>query len=113
MRIAIPAEGEDLSAQVSGRFARAPWFLLVDPNTDEIEPVKNQATAASHGAGAQAVQELARLGASVVFAPRVGPKAASALAAAGMAVYEAVDCTCGEALTAYKAGKLSLIQEGR
>jgi predicted Fe-Mo cluster-binding NifX family protein len=113
MRIGIPAEGEDLSAQVSSRFARAPWFLLVDPETGEVEALKNQATAASHGAGGQAVQELARHDVSVVLAPRVGPKAADSLSAAGMSVYEAADCTCSEALEAYKAGKLPLVQEGR
>lgn len=112
MRIAIPAEGEDLSARVSGRFARAPWFLLVDSGTGEVEALLNPATAASHGAGAQAVQELARHDVSAVFAPRVGPKAAGALAAAGMAVYEAADCTCAEALASYKEGKLPLISGG-
>jgi hypothetical protein len=30
-----------------------------------------------------------------------------------MSVYEAADCTCSEALEAYKAGKLPLVQEGR
>ena len=109
MLIAIPAEGEDLSAAVSSRFARAPWFLLVDSETLEFEAISNPATEASHGAGSLAVQELARRGVSAVFAPRVGPKAAEALSAVGMAVYEVADCTCSEALAYYKEGKLSII----
>ena len=84
MKIAVAALGESLEAEVSGQFARCPYFLIVDSRTHQCEAVSNPAASAAGGAGPAAVRELADRGVTVALAGRVGPNAERALEAAGI-----------------------------
>ena len=68
----------------STKFGRCPNFVLVDSETLEFKSFSNPAVQMSGGAGPAAVQELARHGAEIAVAGQIGPKAESALAAAGI-----------------------------
>jgi predicted Fe-Mo cluster-binding NifX family protein len=41
-KIAVSASGPDLEARVDPRFGRAPYFLLINPDTLEFEALANQ-----------------------------------------------------------------------
>ncbi len=112
MYIAIPSEGPSLDDMMSPRFARAPWFLIIDTEGNLVEAVDNEAKQAAHGAGGVAVQILADKSVSVVFAPRVGPKASASLQMAKMKVYEITGVSCREAFGKYNEGGLREIPLG-
>lgn len=106
MKIAISSEGQTLESPVAERFARCPFFLIVDEEGSLLEALSNQATQAAHGAGGMAVQFIASKGVSALIAPRLGPNAVSALKAAGIRAFEASGMTCKEAFEQYKKGSL-------
>lgn len=109
MKIALSSEGQTLESPVAERFARCPFFLLVDEEGSLLEALPNQATQAAHGAGGMAVQLLASKGVSALIAPRLGPNAVAALKAAGIRAFEASGMTCEEALKLYNEGSLKEI----
>jgi predicted DNA-binding protein (UPF0251 family)/predicted Fe-Mo cluster-binding NifX family protein len=87
--IAISAKGPTPEAQVDARFGRAEWFVLFDPALQRWSSLSNQdAQAQAQGAGLAAVERLAKAGVVKVVSGSIGPKAARALSAAGIAAIE-------------------------
>jgi len=87
MKLAVTAQGPDLESEVDPRFGRAAWFLIVDAETGAWEAVDNSSGVnAASGAGVTAAQTVIDRGASVVITGACGPKASSALGAAGVKV---------------------------
>jgi len=109
MKIAISSQGTDLNAIVDPRFGRARCFLVFDTETNEVVVVDNASTAnAMQGAGVQTAQAVAAQGVRAVLSGHVGPKAFTALRAAGIDVYAGVAGTVREAVEAFRAGKLAV-----
>jgi predicted Fe-Mo cluster-binding NifX family protein len=107
MKIAISASGPDLDDQVDSRFGRAPFFLLIDPDTLECEAMPNSRNLqAAHGAGIQAAAQLAGRGPEVVLTGHCGPKAFQALQAAGIKVVVGVTGPVRDAVQHYRLGEL-------
>ena len=105
MRIAVTSQGQDLNGDVEPRFGRAPWFLLVDPETMAFEVVENaQSLDLPQGAGIQAAQNVARHKPAAVLTGNCGPKAFKALQAAGIQVVVGVKGSIEEAVQAYARG---------
>ena len=106
MHIVITAQGPTLNSPVDPRFGRAKHFLLVDTESDGFIAQDNaQNLNAPQGAGIQAAQTVARLGAEAVLTGHVGPKAFAVLRTANIAVYTGVTGNVRESLDAFKAGK--------
>ncbi len=111
MRIAITAQGPDLSAEVDPRFGRAACFVVVDTETGEASAVDNaQNLQAAQGAGIQAGRTVADLNVQAVITGHVGPKAFATLSAAGIAVHTGACGTVAEAVEQFKAGQLPATQ---
>ncbi len=107
MKVLVTSSGTTLDSPVDPRFARAPYFLVVDTDTEEVQVHDNSANAsAMQGAGVQAAQTVTQLGAQAVLTGHVGPRAFSALQAAGIPVYTGVSGTVREAVANLKAGQL-------
>ena len=107
MKVAVSAEGRELSSRVDPRFGRAPCFVIMDTETGQVEVHDNQAAAgAAQGAGPQAAQAIADRGVRAVITGNVGPNAFQALQAADVAVYLVYAGTVQEAIERLKAGKL-------
>jgi predicted Fe-Mo cluster-binding NifX family protein len=108
MKIIITSEGTSLESQVDPRFGRAKHFALVNGDTGEFSVHDNaQNLNAQQGAGIQAAQTVARLGAEAVLTGHVGPKAFTTLQAANVAVYTGVSGTVTEAIEQFKSGRLT------
>jgi predicted Fe-Mo cluster-binding NifX family protein len=111
MKVIVTAQGKDLHSPVDPRFGRARFFLLVDTETDGLIAHDNaQNLNAPQGAGIQAAQTVARLGAEAVLTGHVGPKAFTVLRTANVAVYTGASGTVREAFDAFKAGKFQAAQ---
>jgi len=103
--IAVSSEGPTLDDAVDPRFGRAAGFVIIDAagNTRYIDNGASQAMA--QGAGIESARRIAEAGATVLLSGVVGPKAAQALSAVGVAVVEGMDnMTVAEAVAKYRAG---------
>ena len=107
MKVVVTAHGPGLDSPVDPRFGRARQFVLVDTDSGEFTAYDNaQNLNAPQGAGIQAAQAVARLGAEAVLTGHVGPKAFATLRAGRVAIYTGVTGTVREAVERFKAGHL-------
>jgi len=107
MKILVTSLGSDLDAMVDPRFGRAQRFILVETDTEEFSVHDNtQNVGAAQGAGIQAGQTVAQLGAVAVVTGNVGPKAFATLQAGNIEVYTGANGTVREMVEQFKAGNL-------
>jgi len=108
MKIAITADGESPNAPLDMRFGRAAFFVVFTLPEGGYEAIRNDCKLnAVQGAGIQAAEHVANLGAEVLITGHCGPKAFKALSAAGIKVFSCeTECNVSEALESFKAGRL-------
>jgi len=107
MKVLVSSSGQAMHSKLDPRFGRAEFFAVVDTETGQFEVVRNdQGREAAQGAGIQAAELAARLGVKVVITGHCGPKAWSALSAAGIAVVSGAQGTVAQAVDDYKKGLL-------
>lgn len=108
MKIAVTSEGIDMDSEVDPRFGRAPYLLIIDTDTTELEAIDNSANVnAFNGAGIQAAANISEKGAAVLLTGFCGPNAFKTLQAAGIKVIQDVKGNVRDAVEAFKTGKLS------
>lgn len=113
MKIVITVSGQTLDSPFDPRFGRAAAFCLVDSESGEWTVHPNPALSASGGAGVQAAQFVAKLGAQAVVSGAYGPNAFDTLSPAGIEMYVAPageTLTAAEVLALFKAGRLQKVQ---
>ena len=108
MKIVITSYGEDLLSKTDKSFGRAKWFILMNTETGEFEAHSNEQNYnAAQGAGIQAAQNVANLGAEAVLTGNVGPNAFRTLSAASVKIFIIKgDVTVEHALSEWKEGNL-------
>lgn len=107
MKVVVSSYGANPDGPVDPRFGRAKYLLLVDTETGQYTAHDNaQNLNAPQGAGIQAAQAAARLGADAVLTGHVGPKAFATLRGAGIAVYTGASGTVRQAVDMLSAGQL-------
>jgi predicted Fe-Mo cluster-binding NifX family protein len=108
MKVAISSDGKDLKAMLDPRFGRCPYFIVADPEDMSFDVLENGGTDRSSGAGIEAAQLVADKGVTAVITGRVGPKAAQALAAAGIEVFREEPVSVEAALERFRQGRREL-----
>lgn len=113
-RIAAATQGPGgLDDYISPVFGRCPTYTIVDVEDKEIKNVsvqQNPAIMSPVGAGIQAAQMIANLGANVVVAGNFGPNAFTALTSLGIKVIAgAIGMKVRDAVKQYLEGKLQPI----
>jgi len=104
MKVAVTAQGGDLTSELDPRFGRAKWFVVVDTETDEIDVIDNSAGVnASSGAGIASGQRVGETGAKAVITGHCGPNAERVLTQAGIRIVERTGGTVAEAVEWFKA----------
>lgn len=109
MKIAITAQGKELSSEIDLRFGRAKWIIVVvdDSETGDFTAYDNVVNLnATQGAGIQTGQNIANTGVEAVITGNVGPNAFKTLNTAGVKIFLAETQTVQQALDSFKAGKL-------
>ena len=90
MKILFTTHGKDWNAELDLKFGRSQGFLLYDEETKKISWHSNEKNIeAAHGAGIQAGQNAAELGADIVITGHVGPKAFTTLKSADIRIFTA------------------------
>lgn len=108
MKVAFSTSGDTLEAPLDSRFGRALKFLVYDLTTEAFAVADNkQSLIAAQGAGIQAAETVARLGAKALVTGHCGPKAFRVLSAAGIRVFTSDAPTVAAALELYRSGKLT------
>ena len=107
MRIAVTSTGPTLDDAVEARFGRCAYFLIIDPDTLEFEPIPNPNTALGGGAGIQSAQLMANKNVSIVLTGNCGPNAFQTFGAAGIQVITGVSGQVRQAVQQYKSGTLA------
>ena len=110
MTLAISCSGTTLDSPFDARFGRAAAFCVVDTDTGAWTAYANPALSATGGAGVQAAQLVARLGAQSVVSGAYGPKAFDTLSAAGIAMLLAAGNearSAADILALFQAGDLT------
>lgn len=111
MKIAITSKGVELGSEVDPRFGRAPYILIVDLTTLEIEPIDNQANVnAFKGAGIQAATMIAGKNVDALLTGYCGPNAFKTLEAAGIKVVAEVAGGVKEAIERFLKGEMQFSQ---
>ncbi len=109
MRIAVSAQGNELTSNVDPRFGRAHCFLVFDTADDSVEVVSNdQNMNAAQGAGIQAAQTVANKNVDLVVSGNFGPKAFRALAAAKIKAACWAEGTVADAIQLARDEKLAI-----
>jgi predicted Fe-Mo cluster-binding NifX family protein len=108
MKIVVTAQEPGLDGPVDPRFGRAKCLVVFDAETGEHEMHDNEQNLnAPQGAGIQAAQAVARLGAEAVLTGHVGPKAFQTLQSAEIAIYCGVSGSVRQAIDSWKAKQLT------
>ena len=112
MKIAITAQGKELSSEIDLRFGRAKFLLVVDTETDYFEVHDNELNLnAVQGAGIQTGQNIANLGVEAVITGNVGPNAFKTLNAANVKIFLAEKQSVQDVIDSFKAGKLKEVDQ--
>jgi len=109
MKIAITTTKPDRTAPLDLRFGRCAHFVIIDTETDAWEAFPNPAQDASGGAGPQAAEFLISKGAECAISGDFGPKAHSALEAAGVAMYKVPAGSVNERIEDYLGDRLEKV----
>ena len=107
MKIAVTSTGPTLDDAVETRFGRCAYFLIIDPDTLEFEPIQNPNIAVGGGAGIQSAQLMANKDVSIVLTGNCGPNAFQTFGAAGIQVITGVSGQVRQAVGQYKSGALA------
>ncbi len=112
MKVAITAQGQELTSEVDPRFGRAKYFILVDTESGAFSAHDNtQNLNAVQGAGIQAARNVVDLGAEALLTGNVGPKAFAALNAGGVKMHAGAEGSVQEVLEQFKTGQYECLDE--
>ena len=111
MKLAISTTRPDLDAEVDPRFGRCQYFVIVDPDTMDLETLENPGAASGGGAGIATAQAIAAKGVDAVLTGSCGPNAYQVLAAAGIKVVTGVAGKVRDAVQGYASGKLQAVSQ--
>ena len=107
MKVAVSAQGRDLSAELHPGFGRAPGFIVYDLETEEYTYLSNEHNlSGAKGVGARTAQDVVKTGAEAVLTGQMGPKAFSFLRGQKVQIYLTEAETVQEAIQALRQGDL-------
>jgi len=87
MKVCITAQGATPDAKVEERFGRAPYFILMDSETEAFEAVANPFADGAGGVGPKAAQLILNHQVAVLISGLLGGNARAVFDAAGVSMY--------------------------
>ena len=106
MKIAVPAQGRELSSEIDPRYGHAEWLIVVDTETGEVNAQKNRVNQSASIFGIQTAQNTFELDVEGVIVSNIGPNAFTVLNTSGIKIFLCQSGTIKQALALLKAGKL-------
>lgn len=90
MNILIPTNDMKTSEGICVSFGRAPYFMVINKDTNEETFIENPGASASGGAGIKAAQAVVDAKVDILLTPRLGKNAADVITASGIKIYKSV-----------------------
>ncbi|MCK4263982.1 MAG: NifB/NifX family molybdenum-iron cluster-binding protein, partial [Candidatus Aminicenantes bacterium] len=90
-------------AELDPQFGRAQYFLIVDPETMDIEVLENPNKDAAQGAGVQTAQLISNKNVGAVLTGNCGPNALRILQSSGINVITGLSGKVMDVLSKYKS----------
>ena len=111
MKVALSSSGNTLESPLDSRFGRAPFFVIMDTETNDFQVIDNsQNLNATQGAGVQSSQTVINAGVDALITGHVGPNAFMILQQAGIKIYQSDATSVQQALEQLNAGSLKEAQ---
>jgi predicted Fe-Mo cluster-binding NifX family protein/ferredoxin len=107
MKIAVTSTGPTLDDNVEARFGRCAYFLIIDTETLQYEPIENPNIALGGGAGIQSAQLMSEKGVTAVLTGNCGPNAFNVFGQAGIQVVVGVSGPVRNAVEQFKKAAFS------
>ena len=106
MKLCITSTGPDIESRIDETFGRAPYFLLIDTDSGDMEVVENTAATQGQGAGIAAAQIVSDKGAVAVLTGYTGQNAFNAFLASGIKLFVGASApdTVKDSLAKFKQG---------
>ena len=111
MKIAIPADDNNIDSTVCMSFGRTPFFLIYDTEIEKAEFLNNSAASSQGGAGIKAAQAIVDSKVSALLTPRCGQNAADVLVVADIRIYKTEADSLIKNIVAFKEGRLATLEE--
>ena len=106
MKIAIASQGKELSSNVDPMFGRAPYILIFDTNTKQVEIIDNrESSEVVGGAGVKTAEAIVEKEAEYIVSQNFGPKALQVFKAANVKAAVISSGTIAEAIEQIKNGQ--------
>lgn len=111
MRLAIPANDQNMESGVCISFGRAPWYAIYDTLSEKMDFMENSAAQSPGGAGIKASQLLVDAQVSAILTPRCGENAAEVLESAQIAIFKTQGEDLMENIMAFQDAMLDPLSE--
>ena len=98
MKIAVLAEGPDLSARVGFRFSTSPYLIIIDDETGSFEAISNPGASTQQGKGVQTAVFLLSRGIKQVLVGYCSPVIRNQLKANGVEVLTGIEGSVKDAI---------------
>jgi len=102
LKICITSRGKNLDAEVDPSFGRAQYFLIVDPETMEVEVFENPNIEAPQGAGIKTAQIIANKNIDIVLTGSCGPNAVRVLNLSGIKIITGINGNVRDAILKFR-----------
>ncbi len=107
MKVAVTSTGPTLDDNVEARFGRCAYFLIIDTDTMQFEPIENPNVALGGGAGVQSAQLMSEKGVTTVLTGNCGPNAFNVFGQVGVQVIVGLSGPVRGAIEQFKTGSFS------
>ncbi len=106
MILLLPTNDKKIEDGICPSFGRAPYFMLFNTETKQVEFVGNPGAESAGGAGIIAGQAVIDLKADMVLVPRLGKNSADVIKKAEIEIYKSISDDIMENIELFISGKL-------
>ncbi len=111
MKIVFPVSEKSDDANIYDSFGRAPFYLIYNTNSKEVDYLDHRAVVDQGGAGIRAAQVLADNGVKAIITLQCGEYAEKVLRNAEVLVYKAISGSVKQNIEAFINDQLNLLNE--
>ncbi|MFC1562683.1 NifB/NifX family molybdenum-iron cluster-binding protein [candidate division KSB1 bacterium] len=106
-KIAVAVDGRGINSNISEQFARAEYYLIIEPFSGKYKSIKNPYINFDNSAGVRAAQLISGETEEAVITKNIGPNAYGLLDGLGIKVYTVNSGTAQDAVKKFKEAKLT------
>lgn len=107
-KVALPAKGDGLNAQISEHFGRAPYFIVYDVNRKVFWTIPNPFVNEAHAVGLRVGTMLVKKRVGVIVCKNIGPEPIKKFNDSKIEVYIGAEGTVADGIKQYKSNQLIL-----